>query len=99
MEFFIDRKTLLAINRLAAEMLREMDKRNSAAASRQASPTGTPGSRGVQMDSDLWPSATTRFSPQEIRQALLMATKKLNSVEPLNCLTKGRVPNEREEQR
>lgn len=29
MEFFIDRKTLLAINRLATEMLREMEKLNS----------------------------------------------------------------------
>ncbi|ATQ77670.1 hypothetical protein CR152_26565 [Massilia violaceinigra] len=76
----MDRKTLLAINRRAAEMLREMDRRGDVFTSPGKAPPGPCDSEAVAADADLWPSPTTQFSLEEIREAFRIANKRLNSI-------------------
>ncbi|CUI09022.1 hypothetical protein BN2497_12821 [Janthinobacterium sp. CG23_2] len=99
----MDRKTLLAINRRASEMLREMDGRGDAAASHPAPPSPSPSpsplscSGLVPIDADLWPSATTQFSLEKIREAFRIANQRLNSEEAMKMLKFRPVPDEKDD--
>ena len=97
MKFVIDRKTLLAINRRAAEMLREMDERREAGASPATLPAPAPGSCEAQPESDLWPSATTQFSIEDIREGFRIANEKLNSIYASNSRKIAALPDEKDE--
>ncbi|MFB9242785.1 hypothetical protein IV454_21090 [Massilia antarctica] len=97
MAFVMDRKTLLAINRRASEMLREMDGRGAPVASRPTPPSPLSCSGLVPIDADLWPSATTQFSLEEIREAFRIANQRLNSEESMKMLKFPPMPDEKDD--
>ncbi|MDQ1813039.1 hypothetical protein RBA41_06945 [Massilia sp. CCM 9210] len=94
MAFVMDRKTLLAINRRAADMLREMDKRGDPFTSPGKAPSRSSGSEAIAEDADLWPSPTTQFSLEEIREAFRIANKRLNSLYASETIKAQALPDE-----